>query len=192
MPELIYDSSGENAWWIFVLVTVILGGGAAYLSGKAIAQTWRPYWHVPLYMVPLAATVRFFHFALFQEPLVSLKSFAVDFLVALIAASFGLGSAAGTHAQPGPVARTRWGRVRGAQAGRVLVFKGVRYGAPTERFRPPRPRWGLSRAPVHRRPARRAPGRPWRWFCPPRPAPTPTPHGSHREPFGPPGRLVPR
>jgi hypothetical protein len=89
MPELIYASSGENAWWIFVLVTVILGGGAAYQSGKAIAQTWRPYWHVPLYMVPLALTVRFFHFALFQEPLVSLKSLAVDFLVVLVAASFG-------------------------------------------------------------------------------------------------------
>src|SRR5262245_19178509 len=89
MPELIYGSSGENAWWIFVLVTIMMGGGAAYVSGKAIAQTWRPYWHVPVYMVPLAATVRFCHFALFQEPLISLKSFAVDFLVALVAASFG-------------------------------------------------------------------------------------------------------
>ena len=89
MPELIYDSSGENAWWIFVLLSVILGGGAAYVSGKAIAQTWRPYWHVPLYMVILAAAVRFCHFALFQEPLISLKSFAVDLLVALVAASFG-------------------------------------------------------------------------------------------------------
>ena len=59
------------------------------VSGKAIAQTWRPYWHVPLYMLPLAATIRFCHFALFQEPLISLKSFAVDFLVALVAASFG-------------------------------------------------------------------------------------------------------
>jgi para-nitrobenzyl esterase len=29
--------------------------------------------------------------------------------------------------------------VRGAQAGGVLAFKGVRYGAPTERFRAPRP-----------------------------------------------------
>jgi hypothetical protein len=89
MPELIYDSSGENAWWIFVLLTVVLGGGAAYQSGKAIAQTWRPYWHVPLYMVLLATAVRFCHYALFQEPLLSLKSFAVDFLVALVAASFG-------------------------------------------------------------------------------------------------------
>jgi len=89
MPELIYDSSGEGAWWIFVLVTLVMGGGAAYVSGKAIAQTWRPYWHVPLYMLPLALCVRFFHFALFQEPLVSLKSFAVDFLVALMVASFG-------------------------------------------------------------------------------------------------------
>ena len=59
MPELIYDSSGDNACWIFLLVTVAMGGGAAYLSGKAIAQTWRPFWHVPLYMLPLAAAVRF-------------------------------------------------------------------------------------------------------------------------------------
>ena len=89
MPAMIYDSSGDDALWIFVLVTILMGGGAAYLSGKAIAQTWRPFWHVPLYMLPLAATIRFFHFALFQEPLISWKSFAVDFVVALIAASFG-------------------------------------------------------------------------------------------------------
>jgi hypothetical protein len=89
MPQVIYDSSSENGLWIFLLVTVAMGGGAAYVSGKAIAQTWRPYWHVPLYMVILAAAIRFCHFALFQEPLISLKSFTVDLLVALVAASFG-------------------------------------------------------------------------------------------------------
>jgi hypothetical protein len=91
MPAVIYDSSSENALWIFLLVTVVMGGGAAYTSGKAIAQTWRPYWHIPLYMLPLAATIRFCHFALFEERLISPKSFVVDFLVALLAASFGYG-----------------------------------------------------------------------------------------------------
>ena len=46
-----------------------MGGLAAYASGKAIAQTWRPFWHVPLYMLVAAAAVRFCHFALFEEPL---------------------------------------------------------------------------------------------------------------------------
>jgi hypothetical protein len=71
------------------LVTVVLGGSAAFMSGRAVAQTWRPYWHIPVYMVPIAATVRFFHYALFGEPLVSLQNYLVDYGVALIAASLG-------------------------------------------------------------------------------------------------------
>jgi hypothetical protein len=80
---------GENALWTFILVTVLMGGLAAYASGKAIAQTWRPFWHVPLYMLAVAAAVRFLHFALFEEPLASLTSYTVDFLIALAAASLG-------------------------------------------------------------------------------------------------------
>ena len=80
---------GENTLWVFLLVTLAMGGSAAYVSGRAIAQTWRPFWHVPLYMLVLAAIVRFFHFALFEEPLLAPNSYAVDFVVALAAASLG-------------------------------------------------------------------------------------------------------
>ena len=38
-----------------VLVTGVLGGGAAFLAGRAIAQTWRPFWHVLVYMTLLGA-----------------------------------------------------------------------------------------------------------------------------------------
>src|SRR5262245_34569174 len=55
-----------------------------------------------------------------------------------VAASLALGLAGPARAQAAPVARTRHGRVRGARAGDVLAFKGVRYGAPTERFQAPR------------------------------------------------------
>jgi Domain of unknown function (DUF6867) len=79
----------DNALWIFLLLTVVIGGTAAYASGKAIAQTWRPFWQIPLYGMLLAAGVRFCHFALFEEPLFSPLGYAVDFLVALLFASLG-------------------------------------------------------------------------------------------------------
>ena len=88
MPSDLY-AGGENGLWVFILVTVLMGGLAAYASGKAIAQTWRPFWHVPLYMLAIAAAVRFFHFALFEEPLLSLTSYVVDFAIAFVAASLG-------------------------------------------------------------------------------------------------------
>lgn len=54
----------------------------------------------------------------------------------LIAAPLAFATTA-AQAQAAPVARTRHGRVRGAIAGDVLSFKGVRYGAPPRRFEAP-------------------------------------------------------
>jgi uncharacterized protein DUF6867 len=88
LAEQLYEG-GDNALWIFLLLTVVIGGAAAYASGKAIAQTWRPYRQVPFYCLLLAAGVRFCHFALFEEPLLSPVSYSVDFLVALLFASLG-------------------------------------------------------------------------------------------------------
>jgi hypothetical protein len=83
----LYD--GNNVLLTFPLVTIGMGGAAAYLSGRAIAQTWRPFWHVPLYMLGLAVVVRFCHFALFEEPFRSLSSYLVDFACAFAAAALG-------------------------------------------------------------------------------------------------------
>ena len=55
----------------------------------------------------------------------------------LVAASLALAAAGPARAQATPVARTQHGRLRGAQAGGVLVFKGVRYGTSRQRFQPP-------------------------------------------------------
>lgn len=84
-----FYETGPNGLWVFILVTVILGGSAALISGRAIAQTWRPFWHVPLYMLLLAAFVRFFHYALFWEVLLSFKNYLVDFGVLLLLAIVG-------------------------------------------------------------------------------------------------------
>ena len=61
-----------------LLVTGLLGGGAAWLAGRAIARTWRPIWHVVCYMAILGGAVRFAHFALFDAELLSLPAYAAD------------------------------------------------------------------------------------------------------------------
>ena len=43
----------EGSFGVFLLVTVLLGGGAAGLAGRAIAQTWRPWWQVVVYSLIL-------------------------------------------------------------------------------------------------------------------------------------------
>ena len=55
----------------FVLLTLILGGLGAWATGRAMAQTWRPLAMLALYMVFLTAGVRFLHYALYGEPLLS-------------------------------------------------------------------------------------------------------------------------
>jgi hypothetical protein len=59
--------SDESSLGVFLLVSVVMGGGAAWLAGRAIAATWRPWWHVALYMAILGLAVRFMHFALFDS-----------------------------------------------------------------------------------------------------------------------------
>jgi hypothetical protein len=72
----------------FLLVTVVLGGGAAWLAGRAMAQTWRPWWQGMLYMFILGGAVRFIHYALFDGTL-SPSGYALDTAVALGLAAAG-------------------------------------------------------------------------------------------------------
>jgi hypothetical protein len=73
----------EGSVGVFLLVTVAIGGGGAWLTGGAIASTWRPVWQVGVYMLILGIVVRFFHFALFGGTLLSLHYYLVDAAVCL-------------------------------------------------------------------------------------------------------------
>jgi hypothetical protein len=84
MGYFLYEIGGP-----FLLVTVWLGGGAAWLAGRAIAQTWRPWWHGMLYMFILGAAVRFIHYALFDGALLSASAYGVDTAVAIALAGAG-------------------------------------------------------------------------------------------------------
>lgn len=79
----------EDNLWIFVIMTVLIGGGAAYLSGRALASKWRPWAMAAVYMIPLGMALRFFHYALFEGNLLSLHYFITDTLVLVAAASLG-------------------------------------------------------------------------------------------------------
>ena len=81
LPGFLFE---EDTFGVFLLITIFLGGGAAYLSGRAIASTWRPWWHVAFYMLILALAVRFLHFALFEGTLLSPHYYAVDYAFCLL------------------------------------------------------------------------------------------------------------
>jgi hypothetical protein len=76
--------AGESLLQI-ALLTLVVGGGAAALSGRAIALAWRPPWQVAIAALLLGAAARFFHFALFQAELLSAPSYCCDTLIFLIA-----------------------------------------------------------------------------------------------------------
>jgi len=74
---------------VFVGVTLILFGGAAWLTGQALAGTWRPLWQAFIYAPLLAAVDRFLLFALFGSELAALPAFlfhaAVLLAIAMLA-----------------------------------------------------------------------------------------------------------
>lgn len=76
--------SEEHSLGVFLLVSIAMGGGAAWLAGRAIAATWRPAWHVAAYMVILSLAVRFIHYALFGGNFLSLHYYLVDYAVCLM------------------------------------------------------------------------------------------------------------
>lgn len=89
----IWEVSGFD----FFLVTVVLGGGAAWLTGRATARTWSAWWKLAFYVVLLTIALRFFHFALFEGSFFlpastfwrALEFALIDFVVLMLAAVLG-------------------------------------------------------------------------------------------------------
>ena len=73
----------ENGIWAFVIVTLLLGGGAAYKTGEAQAKGWKPAWMLVPYVILLTGAVRFIHFALYNGELLSLYYYLLNFAILL-------------------------------------------------------------------------------------------------------------
>jgi hypothetical protein len=86
MSGILYEEASIAA---FLILTVIFGGGAAWQTGRATAQTWRPLGTMILYSIGITIVVRFLHFAVFGGTLLSAHYFLVD--LAVVAAAMFAG-----------------------------------------------------------------------------------------------------
>ena len=71
----------DDGPWVFLVLTCILASGAAFLAGRGLARSWKPFWRVFFYMALLAGAVRFFHYALFDGTLISLYYYLVTYAI---------------------------------------------------------------------------------------------------------------
>jgi len=87
----------EISLFEFIRVTVILGGAAAWLTGRATANAWAPWWKLVVYVALLTMALRFIHFSLFEGTFflpprdfgTALYFGLVDFVVLMAAAVIG-------------------------------------------------------------------------------------------------------
>ena len=84
----------------FLIITVIIGGGAAWMTGRACALTWRSFRVALAYMVLLAFAIRFLHYVIpyheadtgnlaYHATFLSLHYYIVDLAVMLIFCALG-------------------------------------------------------------------------------------------------------
>ncbi len=96
MLYLLWGDTG-NGWFFFQLVLTALGAAAAAASGRALAMTWGPIWLLLPFVAVLSAAVRFLHFALFQDELLSLPYYFVTLVTLLVVAGISYKSTRATQ-----------------------------------------------------------------------------------------------
>jgi hypothetical protein len=67
-----------NTFGVYIGLTVCLMGFAAFMTGQALAVTWKPAWHCLAYALLLGLADRFLAYALFDGQLLSLSAYLVD------------------------------------------------------------------------------------------------------------------
>jgi small-conductance mechanosensitive channel len=86
MQGILYE---EPLVWEFLFITALLGGWAAWMTGRACAQTWRGYVTLFVYLLLLGIGVRFIHHALFDGTMFSLRYYIVDTVILIVIGFIG-------------------------------------------------------------------------------------------------------
>jgi len=71
-----------------VLMSVVIGGACAALTGRAMARAWHSRLYAALAMVPLGAAIRFLHYALYDGTLLSWPAYIADTVFLIVVALF--------------------------------------------------------------------------------------------------------
>lgn len=75
MEQLLGTSFG-----VYLGLTCVVVGFASYMTGQALAQTWKPAWHLIIYVVLLGFADRFLTFSLYDGELLLLSGWIIDTL----------------------------------------------------------------------------------------------------------------
>ena len=89
--SFLLSGSGNSALFILVvnLVVIIAGLSMGYAAGRAIAQTWRPFSKLPVYVLILTCAERFLHYALAGQDLLSLPFYGISFVILMVSGALG-------------------------------------------------------------------------------------------------------
>ena len=77
-----------TSFGVFFGVTVLLTGFAAFMTGQAVANTWRPYWQILVYCALLGGAARFLIYGLFNGALWSPTGYLIGTGVLMLIGTF--------------------------------------------------------------------------------------------------------
>ena len=82
MIGILWEKAAHEFW----IITVVIGGLGAWLTGRALASTWRPLWLVVVYALPMGLAVRILHFVLADGALLSGYFLTLDTMFVMLVA----------------------------------------------------------------------------------------------------------
>lgn len=71
--------------FVFMLLCI----AAAWMTGRSIANDWKPVWNLVLSVLLLGAGARFLHFALYEAQFLSFSRYIVDTILLAVSAWLG-------------------------------------------------------------------------------------------------------
>ena len=105
-----YEAIFGTSPYVSLGITLVMGGGCALMTGRALALNWRPQWQLLAYALLLTMAERFLIYALFQGALLSPSGYLCDalLLIAIAFAAFHMTRARQMVRQYPWACETRW------------------------------------------------------------------------------------